>query len=66
VPLASPPLMNRESANSGMGEGASKYCWARCEQRDFLDFVGRSNRDTPEGAVEIPYEYLLVVARKRG
>lgn len=33
--------------------------------RDFLDFVGHSNRSTPEGPVEIPYEYLLVVARKR-
>jgi ubiquinone/menaquinone biosynthesis C-methylase UbiE len=33
--------------------------------RDFLDFVGRSNRGTPEGPVQIPYEYLLVVARKR-
>jgi len=34
--------------------------------RDFLEFVGRSNRGTPEGPVQIPYEYLLVVARKRG
>jgi 2-polyprenyl-6-hydroxyphenyl methylase/3-demethylubiquinone-9 3-methyltransferase len=33
--------------------------------RDFLDFVGRSNRGTPEGPVQIPYEYLLIVARKR-
>jgi ubiquinone/menaquinone biosynthesis C-methylase UbiE len=33
--------------------------------RDFLDFVGRSNRGTPGGPVQIPYEYLLVVARKR-
>lgn len=34
-------------------------------EQDFLDFVTRSNRGTPEGRVEIPYEYLLVVARKR-
>ena len=34
-------------------------------EHDFLDFVTRSNRGTPEGPVEIPYEYLLVVARKR-
>lgn len=32
--------------------------------RDFLEFVGRSNRGTPEAPVQIPYEYLLVVARK--
>jgi ubiquinone/menaquinone biosynthesis C-methylase UbiE len=34
--------------------------------RDFLEFVGRSNRRTPESPVQIPYEYLLVVARKAG
>ena len=34
-------------------------------ERDFLDFVGRSNRGTPQGPVQIPYEYLLIVARKR-
>jgi ubiquinone/menaquinone biosynthesis C-methylase UbiE len=33
--------------------------------RDFLDFVERSSRETSEGYVEIPYEYLLIVARKR-
>jgi hypothetical protein len=32
--------------------------------RDFLGFVGRSNRGTPHGPVQIPYEYLLIVARK--
>jgi hypothetical protein len=32
--------------------------------RDFLEFIARSNRGTPEGPVRIPYEYLLVVARK--
>jgi hypothetical protein len=32
--------------------------------RDFLEFVGRSNRGTPEAPVQIGYEYLLVVARK--
>jgi ubiquinone/menaquinone biosynthesis C-methylase UbiE len=31
----------------------------------FLEFVARWNRGTPEGSVRIPYEYLLVVARKR-
>ena len=34
-------------------------------ERDFFQFVARSNRGTAEGAVEIPYEYLLVVARMR-
>ena len=33
--------------------------------RNFLEFAGRSNRGAPEGPVQIPYEYLLVVARKR-
>ena len=33
--------------------------------RDFLDFVARSNRGTLQGPVQIPYEYLLLVARKR-
>lgn len=33
--------------------------------RAFLEFVGRANRGTPGGPVEIPYEYLLVVARTR-
>jgi ubiquinone/menaquinone biosynthesis C-methylase UbiE len=33
--------------------------------RDLLEFVTRSNRGRPEAAVEIAYEYLLIVARKR-
>lgn len=33
--------------------------------RDFLDFITRSNRGPSSGPVRIPYEYLLVVARKR-
>lgn len=32
--------------------------------RDFLEFVVRSNRGKPDGPLEIPYEYVLVVARK--
>jgi hypothetical protein len=35
-------------------------------ERDFLAFIRRWNRGTRDGRVEIPYEYLLVVARKRG
>jgi 2-polyprenyl-6-hydroxyphenyl methylase/3-demethylubiquinone-9 3-methyltransferase len=34
-------------------------------ERDFLDFIARSRRGMPAGSIEIPYEYLLVVARKR-
>jgi ubiquinone/menaquinone biosynthesis C-methylase UbiE len=33
--------------------------------RDFLEFVTRSNRGTTAGRVEIRYEYLLVVGRRR-
>jgi 2-polyprenyl-6-hydroxyphenyl methylase/3-demethylubiquinone-9 3-methyltransferase len=32
--------------------------------RDFVEFVTRSNRGTT-GRVEIPYDYLLVVTRRR-
>lgn len=32
--------------------------------RDFLEFVTRANRHTVGDAVEIPYDYLLVVARR--
>jgi ubiquinone/menaquinone biosynthesis C-methylase UbiE len=33
--------------------------------RDLLRFVTRMNQGPPEGPAEYPYEYLLVVARKR-
>jgi SAM-dependent methyltransferase len=33
--------------------------------RDFLEFATRSNRGPEDGPAEYPYEYLLVVARKR-
>jgi ubiquinone/menaquinone biosynthesis C-methylase UbiE len=33
---------------------------------EFLEFAMRSNRGTPDGPAEYHYEYLLVVARKRG
>jgi hypothetical protein len=32
--------------------------------REFFEFIARSNRGTPEGPVHVPYEYLLVVAHK--
>jgi ubiquinone/menaquinone biosynthesis C-methylase UbiE len=35
-------------------------------EREFLDFAARANRGAPGGPLEIPYEYLLVVARTRG
>jgi 2-polyprenyl-6-hydroxyphenyl methylase/3-demethylubiquinone-9 3-methyltransferase len=34
--------------------------------RDFREFVGRANRGAPGGPAEYVYEYLLVVADKRG
>lgn len=34
-------------------------------EQDFLDFVTRNDRGTPGGPVQISYEYLLIVARKR-
>jgi ubiquinone/menaquinone biosynthesis C-methylase UbiE len=34
-------------------------------ERDFLDFVARANSARSQAAVELPYEYLLVVARKQ-
>jgi ubiquinone/menaquinone biosynthesis C-methylase UbiE len=34
--------------------------------REFLEFATRSNRGAPDGPAEYCYEYLLVVARKRG
>jgi hypothetical protein len=32
---------------------------------EFLEFAHRASRGEPEGSAEYPYEYLLVVARKR-
>jgi hypothetical protein len=32
----------------------------------FLQFIARWNRGAPEGQVRIPYECLLVLARKLG
>jgi ubiquinone/menaquinone biosynthesis C-methylase UbiE len=34
--------------------------------RDFLEFATRANSGSPEGPAEYRYEYLLVVARRRG
>jgi SAM-dependent methyltransferase len=34
--------------------------------RDFLEYAHRANRGSPGGAAEYPYEYLVVIARKRG
>jgi ubiquinone/menaquinone biosynthesis C-methylase UbiE len=33
--------------------------------REFLDFAQQANRGAPDGSAEYPYEYMLVVARKR-
>ena len=34
--------------------------------RDFLEFATRANSGPPQGPAEYRYEYLLVVARRRG
>ena len=34
--------------------------------REWLEFAARANRGAPDGPAEYHYEYLLVVARKRG
>jgi hypothetical protein len=34
--------------------------------RDFLEFVTRADQGPSDGPAELLYEYLLVVARKRG
>jgi len=34
--------------------------------RDFLEFATRANQGRPEGPAELHYEYLIVVASKRG
>jgi hypothetical protein len=33
--------------------------------REFLDFANQAARGAPDGSAEYPYEYVLVVARKR-
>ena len=33
--------------------------------REFLEFAEQANRGAPGGSAEYPYEYALVVARKR-
>jgi hypothetical protein len=33
--------------------------------RELVDFATRENRGAPGGSAEYPYEYLLVVARRR-
>jgi ubiquinone/menaquinone biosynthesis C-methylase UbiE len=39
---------------------------AQAFDRDFLEFATQSNRGEAKGPAEFHYEYLLVVARKRG
>jgi hypothetical protein len=33
--------------------------------REFLDFAERARREAPDGSAEYPYDYVIVVARKR-
>jgi ubiquinone/menaquinone biosynthesis C-methylase UbiE len=53
------PLIALRAFLSGTPERAAAL------DRDFLDFVTSANRGAPAGPAEYPYEYLLVVARKR-
>jgi ubiquinone/menaquinone biosynthesis C-methylase UbiE len=54
------PLVGLRSQLAGEPERAAAL------DRDFLDFATRANRGAPNEPAEYPYEYLLVVARKRG
>jgi ubiquinone/menaquinone biosynthesis C-methylase UbiE len=53
------PMVAIRASMAGQPDGAAPL------DRDFIEFIERSNRGTPQGPVQIPYEYLLVVARKR-
>ena len=48
------------------GQASSQPDQAASLERDLLEFISRWNRGTRDGRVEIPYDYLLVVAQKRG
>jgi SAM-dependent methyltransferase len=54
------PAVAIEQSLAGQPDRAAAF------DRDFLDFATRSNRAAPGSPAEYPYEYLLVVARKRG
>lgn len=46
------------------GSLAGQPARAAALDREFLEFVQRSTRGAPDGPVQIPYEYLLIIARK--
>jgi ubiquinone/menaquinone biosynthesis C-methylase UbiE len=51
------PMVAIRASMAGQPDGAASL------DRDFIEFIERSNHGTPQGPVQIPYEYLLVVAR---
>src|SRR5262249_32179073 len=55
------PLLDEATAAALDGEAQR----AAALDRDFLAFATAADRGAPAGPAEIPYEYLLVVARKR-
>lgn len=53
------PVVSTYQALQGEPDRAARL------DREFLDFAHHANRGAPSGWAEYPYEYLLVVARKR-
>lgn len=53
------PVVSVYEALQGQPDRAARL------DREFLDFAHRANRGAPDGLAEYPYEYMLVVARKR-
>ncbi len=73
VERAASPLDYREFFKATFGPAVAIYASladqperAAALDRDFLEFATRSNRGASDGPAEYHYEYLLVVARKRG
>jgi ubiquinone/menaquinone biosynthesis C-methylase UbiE len=72
VERAGSPEEYRELFKTSFGPVVATYAGLADEperlaalDRDFLEFVIRSNQGPPGGPTELSYEYLLVVARKR-
>jgi ubiquinone/menaquinone biosynthesis C-methylase UbiE len=55
-----PPVVAMTAALANQPEKAASF------DRDFLAFATRSKRGRTGGPAEYPYEYLLVIARKKG
>jgi len=71
VERAATPTAYRDFFKRTFGPAVAIYASLEAERaealdRDFLDFATRSNQGAEGGPAEYEYEYLLVVARKRG